>query len=192
MEQVNKIALVFLFLFLSVLLLPLNTGAEDNKEVIDQLKKIFNVEPTPCQDNKKCYCYEIAPTAEAPSLVLPLRYAKVQYCPVEVREGYIVFAFKSWDKGGNKVDEGRFLNKEMDGLWTSWHPNGVKEGEGYYKNGKQNGPFTTWHDNGKIAVQVNYKDGIPHGEWFFWDKTGKLTKKITWDNGKPVSKEEFK
>ena len=188
----NRMAFGFLLLFLSGLLFPLNTAAQDNKEVIDQLKKILNVELTPCQDNKRCYCYEIAPTAEAPSLFLPLRYAKCQYCPVEVREGHIVFAFKSWDKDGNKVDEGYFLNKEKDGLWTSWHPNGVKEVEGDYKNGKQNGPFTKWYDNGQIAVQGNHKSGMPHGEWCFWDRTGRLTKTNIWDNGKAVSKEEFK
>jgi hypothetical protein len=184
--------LVLLFLFLSALLPASSTGAGDNKEVIDQMKNIFNVEPTPCQDNNKCYCYEITATAEAPSLFLPLRFSKAQYCPVEVRPGHILLAFKSWDKDGNKVDEGCFLNKEKDGLWTGWHPNGVKDGEFYYANGKLKGQFTTWHDNGQISSQGYHKDGIPYGEWSYWDKTGKLTKKVIWNNGKRVSEEEFK
>jgi hypothetical protein len=188
-EQMTKMALVSLFLFLPALLLPLSTAAQDNKELIDQLKKIINVEPSPCQDDKKCYCYEITAIVETP---LSLRYAKAQYCPVEVRAGHIIFAFKSWDKDGNKVDEGHFLNGKMDGLWIGWHPNGVKANELYFTNGKEDGQFIKWHDNGQIAFQGHYKESMPHGEWCFWDETGKPTKKIVWDSGKLVSKEEFK
>ena len=184
----NKMVLTLFVLFLSVLL-PLNIIAQDNKELLDQIRQIINIEPTPCQDKKGCYCLEFTAKADSP---LPLRYAKSQFCPVEVHVGRIILAFKSWDRDGNKVDEGRFVNGKMDDLWISWHPNGLKAGESHYRTGKQNGQFTTWHDNGQIAVQGYHKDDVAKGEWSYWDKTGRLTKKLVWDNGKLLSKEEFK
>ena len=184
----NKLVLVLLSLFLPVLL-PVNIMPHDNKELLDQIRRIFNIEPTPCQDEKGCYCLEFTAKADSP---LPLRYAKSKVCPVEVRVGRIILAFKSWDRDGNKVDEGRFINGKMDGVWTSWHPNGAKAGELHYTTGKQNGKFSTWHDNGQIAVQGYYKDDTANGEWSFWDKTGRLTKELIWDNGKLLSTKEFK
>jgi hypothetical protein len=184
----NKMVSILLFLFLPALL-PLSTIAQDNKEVLDQIRQIINIEPTPCLDNKGCYCLEFTAKTDSP---LPLRYTKSQYCPVEVREGRIILTVKSWNRNGNKVEEGRFINGKMDGVWTSWHPNGVKAGELHYTTGKQNGQFTTWHDNGQIAVQGYHKDDAADGEWFSWNKTGRLTKKLIWDNGKLLSTKEFK
>jgi hypothetical protein len=184
----NKMMLILLPLFLLVLF-PVNLIAQDDKELLDQIRQIINIEPTPCRDEKGCYCFEFIAKADSP---LPLRYAKSKICPVEVRVGHIILAFKSWDRDRNKVDEGRFINGKMDGVWTSWHPNGVKAGESHYTTGKQNGQFTTWHDNGQIAVHGNYRDDKANGEWSFWDKTGRLTKKLIWDNGKLLSKEEFR
>ena len=185
----NKIVWVLVFLFLPVLF-SLNSMAQDNKELLDHIQQWApKIEPTLCGDDKRCYCFDLTPKFDNPR---GLRYTKCQFCPIEVQTGHILLAFTSWDCDGKKVDEGRFINWKMDGLWTSWHPNGVKQAEGYYKNGKENGSLITWHDNGQIAVQGSHKDGMEEGEWCFWDKTGKLTKTIIFSNGKPVSKEEFK
>ena len=185
----NKMVLILLFLFLRVLL-PLSTMAQDNKELLDYIRQWSpNIEPTPCGDNKRCYCFDLNAKVDRPQ---SLRYTKCQFCPIEVRVGHILLAFKSWDCDGNKVDEGRFINWKMDGVWTSWHPNGVKAGESHFTTGKRNGQFTTWHDNGQIAVQGYNKDDMANGEWSFWDETGRLTKKLIWNNGKLLSKKEFK
>jgi hypothetical protein len=177
---------IFLLLFLLVLL-PASAAAQDNREVLAQIRKLAQSEPTLCPDKKGCYCFEHSTKGNA-----PLRYAKSQFCPVKIERGRVVLLFKSWDPHGNKVDEGHYTNGEMEGLWTSWHPNGAKAAESNYTAGKQNGKFTTYHDNGKVAVQGRYTDDKTDGEWSYWDSTGKLTRKLIWDKGKLLSKQEFK
>ena len=185
----NKILLILLYLFLLVLL-PLSTIAQDNKELLDHIRQWSpNIEPTPCGDKKRCYCFDLTAKIDSPR---SLRYSKCQFCPIEVWEGHILLAFKSWDSDGNKVDEGCFINWKMDGVWKSWHPNGKKATRRNYTNGKQNGHFTVWHDNGRVEVEGRYTEDKGDGEWKYWNRSGELTKKLIWNNGKLLSKEELK
>jgi hypothetical protein len=167
------------------------TSTNDDKDLLDVFQKQFQSTPIPCANtNENCICYSLGSL----NPMLPLRYTKYQFCATKIEAGHLVeAAFTSWDEAGNKVDEGHFLNKKMNGQWVSWHPNGIKAGEGNYRDGKEIGPFTTWHDNGQIAVQGYHNDeGNFDGEMLYWDKTGKLTKKLIWNNGKLISRQEIK
>ena len=75
---------IFLPLFLLVLL-PVGAPAQDNKEVLAQIRKLAQSEPTACPDKKGCYCFEHSSKGN-----IPLRYAKSQFCPVKIEPGRVV------------------------------------------------------------------------------------------------------
>ena len=162
-----------------------NSYADQDRELIELAEKLFQTTPIPCQENHKCYCMEY----KLKTSKLSLRYTRSQFCKKEISPGSFGFQFTSWDKNGNILDEGFYLNGKLNGKFVSWHPNGIKESEGQYENGKAVGLFTKWHDDGSLSIQGYYKDGNFDGEWLYWDKDGNITKKLLWDNGVLTSKQ---
>ncbi|THF52707.1 hypothetical protein E6C50_00405 [Flavobacterium supellecticarium] len=69
-----------------------------------------------------------------------------------------------FDQKGNKVSEGKIVNKEHEGEWKIYHKGGkpVMTLE-YYKNGKLDGIRKTFYPNGAIAEEVTYVNGVKQG-----------------------------
>ena len=156
--------------------------AEDvDGKALQWLNGIMEPEQVACLDREDCICIKYKHSQLS-------RYSLARYCPMVGLESYEV---RTWDKEGNKVDEGYWLNGKPDGVWTSWHSNGVKAAESFSVNGKEEGKFTTWHDNGAISVVGYHKEGQNHGTWIYKNQNGKVIKKFEWDSGKLVSRKEF-
>ncbi|MFT5701141.1 MAG: hypothetical protein ACI8ZB_004030 [Desulforhopalus sp.] len=149
--KLNRICLYLLItLFFSI-----NVFAGDDKQLLDLVNGLFQSEPVRCSNNDKCYCLEFKSKSN-----VPLRFFKSQFCKKQIPSEKHTVSFVSWDKEGNKVDEGDYsINGKMIGNWVSWHPNGVKASEGLYSDGKPVGVYRSWHKNGKLASQGQYKDG---------------------------------
>jgi antitoxin component YwqK of YwqJK toxin-antitoxin module len=177
-------------------------AAEDlNDANVKLLQQLIPSRAAPCPNRKDCYCNEYSTKT-----ALPLRYSRAQYCPV-TSKGHLVVQFTTWDQHANKVDEGQYVDGEMEGDWVSWHANGTKEGqvlyvhglrqgqeltwhlngvkagETYYKDGLQEGRFTMWHDNGQISVTGEYVAGEPNGAWTMYERDGHIRIRKTFDHG---------
>jgi antitoxin component YwqK of YwqJK toxin-antitoxin module len=80
-----------------------------------------------------------------------------------------------------KKIEGKYSNKQRNGLWKAWYENGKLWSEGEYKDGKRNGKGISYYDNGKKYIEGMYHDDIRIGTWLFYDTTGILTKEVNFD-----------
>jgi hypothetical protein len=178
-------------------------SSEDSN--IKLIQQLIPSHAAPCPNRKDCYCNEYSTKT-----ALPLRYSRSQYCPVTVN-GHRIVQFTTWDPHANKVDEGQYVDGEMEGSWLSWHENGVKEAEGlfvrglrqgqeltwhpngtkagetYYKAGLQEGRFTMWYDNGQVSATGEYVRGEPNGVWIMYKRDGHVRLRKTFNHGKLVA-----
>ena len=69
-----------------------------------------------------------------------------------------------YNQKGNKVSEGKVVDKKFEGLWTYYHEDSkqIMTSE-VYSNGKLNGVKKVFYANGKIAQETLYKNGLKDG-----------------------------
>lgn len=93
---------------------------------------------------------------------------------------YAVF----FDQKGNKVSEGRLLNKIPDGQWKYYHfeSKSIMNIE-FYKNGTLDGNKKVFYPNGAIAEETNYKLGVKNGLSKTFSDKGKLIDEHSYKNG---------
>ena len=93
---------------------------------------------------------------------------------------YAVF----FDQKGNKVSEGRLLNKIPDGQWKYYHfeSKSIMNIE-FYKNGTLDGNKKVFYPNGAIAEETNYKLGVKNGLSITFSDKGKLIDEHSYKNG---------
>lgn len=93
---------------------------------------------------------------------------------------YVIF----YDQKGNKVSEGKLLNKINEGTWKYYHFEStqlmINE---FYKNGKLEGNRKVYYKDGTVAEDTNYKAGIKEGSSKTFSETGKLIDEHIYKNG---------
>ena len=89
------------------------------------------------------------------------------------------------DQKGNKVSEGKEVNKVREGEWKVYHPDGktLMSLENYSK-GKLNGLTKIFFANGAIAEEKGYKDGVQDGIYKKYNEKGTVLEDSNYKNGK--------
>lgn len=107
---------------------------------------------------------------------------------------------------GTKAGEGKYVNKQKEGLWKLYDGNEILSAEQHWKNGKKHGSYKVYYDDGSVSVDTyfenglehgfrkefwldgkrkfegNYVDGNPDGEVKYYNEEGQLTEKGTYKN----------
>lgn len=93
---------------------------------------------------------------------------------------YTVF----YDQKGNKVSEGKLVNKIADGTWKYYHFQSQQlMTVEFYKNGKLEGNRKVYYSDGTLAEDTNYKAGIKDGFSKIFSDKGKLIEEYFFKNG---------
>ncbi|MBF6608116.1 MAG: toxin-antitoxin system YwqK family antitoxin [Flavobacterium sp.] len=89
-----------------------------------------------------------------------------------------------FNQKGNKISEGKTVNKLHEGEWIYYHQNtnNIMTRE-TYKAGKLHGLRSVYFPNGKIAEEIHFKDGIRHGNYRKYTPTGVVLEETTYKNG---------
>jgi antitoxin component YwqK of YwqJK toxin-antitoxin module len=89
-----------------------------------------------------------------------------------------------YNQKGNKVSEGKEVNKLMEGEWKYYHLDSPKimTIENYLK-GKLNGLRKVFYKEGAIAEECNYKDGKKHGNYKKYLENGTIIEESIYKNG---------
>jgi antitoxin component YwqK of YwqJK toxin-antitoxin module len=84
---------------------------------------------------------------------------------------YAVF----YDQKGNKVSEGKLVNKLPEGEWKYYHFESKQlMSVEFYKNGKLSGVRKVYYKNGTLAEETNYISGIKEGVSKTYSEKGQL------------------
>jgi antitoxin component YwqK of YwqJK toxin-antitoxin module len=111
-----------------------------------------------------------------------------------------------YDKGKNKVSEGKVVNKLSEGKWTYYHKaSTVVMATENYSKGKLEGLRSVFYPNGKIAEEIQYKNNLKNGAYKRYTESGIIIEESNYknneydglaifrdaDNGTIVSKGKF-
>ena len=89
-----------------------------------------------------------------------------------------------YDQKGNKVSEGKLVNKITEGTWKYYHFESTQLMTiEFYKNGKLEGNRKVFYKDGTVAEDTNYKAGIKEGTSKTFSETGKLIDEHIYKNG---------
>jgi antitoxin component YwqK of YwqJK toxin-antitoxin module len=88
-----------------------------------------------------------------------------------------------FDQKGNKVSEGKEVNKLAEGEWKYYHfeSKEIMSTENYSK-GKLNGVKKVFYKNGKIAEETTYANGIKNGPYKKYSEKGDVFEDATYKN----------
>ncbi len=88
-----------------------------------------------------------------------------------------------FDQKGNKVSEGKTVNKLNEGVWHYYHK-GSKQlmKEENYKNGKLEGMQKIYFSTGEIAEETTYKNGLREGIYKIYAQNGNVLEESTFQN----------
>ncbi len=92
-----------------------------------------------------------------------------------------------FNQKGNKVSEGKLVNKQYEGEWKYYHENSPElmtlEN---YKNGKLNGERKVFYKNGQLAEVTNYSNGVKNGNYkkYAENKDNVVLEDVNFANGK--------
>jgi len=89
-----------------------------------------------------------------------------------------------YNQKGNKVSEGKLVNKLYEGEWKYYHEDSkvIMTTENYV-NGKLNGIRKVYYPSGAIAEEANYKDGKKDGSYKKYDEKGIVLEETQYKNG---------
>jgi len=88
-----------------------------------------------------------------------------------------------FDQKGNKVSEGKEVNKLYEGEWKYYHlaSKEIMSTETYTK-GKLNGVRKVFYKNGKIAEETTYTNGIKNGSYKKYSEKGDILEESNYKN----------
>ena len=88
-----------------------------------------------------------------------------------------------YDQKGNKVSEGKLINKLFEGLWKYYHQDSktIMTNENYSK-GKLQGLRTVFYVNGKVAEEILYKNNLKEGPYKKYTEKGILLEESNFSN----------
>ena len=89
-----------------------------------------------------------------------------------------------YNQKGNKVSEGKLVNKLYVGEWKYYHEDSslIMTSENY-ANGKLNGLRKVTYPSGKIAEEANYKNGKKEGSYKKYTENGIVLEESLYKNG---------
>ncbi|MGO4906430.1 toxin-antitoxin system YwqK family antitoxin [Flavobacterium sp. W20_MBD1_R3] len=89
-----------------------------------------------------------------------------------------------YDQKGNRVSEGKVINKLFEGQWKYYHQASklIMTTENYGK-GKLEGLRTVFYLNGKIAEEINYKNNLKSGFYKKYTENGILLEESAFKDG---------
>jgi antitoxin component YwqK of YwqJK toxin-antitoxin module len=102
--------------------------------------------------------------------------------------------FTDYDKNGNCVLSGNFVNGEIHGLCKYYYEDSVIKEIGIFNHGIRDSVWTFYYPNGLIEKVVNFKEGTPQiidsyndkGKQQVTNGTGKYSSRIYKNNGKTI------
>jgi len=88
-----------------------------------------------------------------------------------------------FDQKGNKVSEGKEVNRLYEGEWKYYHMESkeIMTTENYIK-GKLNGVRKVFYKNGKVAEEITYKNGIKNGSYKKYSEKGDILEDSNYKN----------
>lgn len=88
-----------------------------------------------------------------------------------------------YDQKGNKVSEGKTVNREKEGVWNYYHKSSkqVMSVE-IYKNGKLDGIRKTYFSTGELAEEAMYKNGNKEGVYKVYLENGTVVEEAFFKN----------
>ncbi len=87
------------------------------------------------------------------------------------------------DQKGNKVSEGKTVNRIKEGVWNYYHKASTQLMKvEHYKNGKLDGPQTLYYPSGKVAEEKFYVNGMQEGIYKMYVESGKLVEESNYKN----------
>ena len=88
-----------------------------------------------------------------------------------------------YNQKGNKVSEGKQVNKSFDGVWTYYHEDSkqIMTSE-FYVKGKLEGVKKVFYPSGKLAQETVYKNGLKEGFDKRYAENGTLTEESNYKN----------
>lgn len=92
--------------------------------------------------------------------------AKIHY--IESTDSAFV---KFYDKRGNKISEGHYLNEQKEGKWTYFSDNRIISEENFV-NGKKHGVSRKYYPSGEIFSETEWKNGKKEGKYEAFYKRG--------------------
>lgn len=88
-----------------------------------------------------------------------------------------------YDQKGNKVSEGKTVNRLNEGIWNYYHKGSKQQMKvENYKSGKLDGIQKTFFDDGKIAEEINYKKGKREGIYKVYLQNGTVIEEAYFKN----------
>ncbi len=88
-----------------------------------------------------------------------------------------------FDQKGNKVSEGKTVNRKNEGGWKFYHKASTQlMKEEFYKNGTLEGIQKTYFSNGSIAEETTYKNGQKEGLYKVYLENGTVVEEATFKN----------
>jgi len=88
------------------------------------------------------------------------------------------------DPAGNKVSEGREVNRLQEGEWKYYHNNSkALMSIEKYKEGKLDGLRKVFYDKGAVAEETNYVVGVKDGAYKKYTEKGVVLEEATYKNG---------
>lgn len=98
-----------------------------------------------------------------------------------------------YDQKGNKVSEGKVINKLFEGQWKYYHQASklIMTTENYSK-GKLEGLRTVFYLSGKIAEEINYKNNVKNGFYKKYTENGFLLEESTFKEGNYIGTAIFR
>lgn len=79
---------------------------------------------------------------------------------------------KLYDKYGNFIAEGKYLNKQKEGEWKYYQDEALIQKE-HYKNGKRDGEQKIFYSNGNLYDIKHFENGTENGMWIKYHRNGK-------------------
>ena len=110
-----------------------------------------------------------------------------------------------FDLNGKKIEEKKFKNGKLHGIWKGWYSDGSKKFIKKYKNGVIYATSEHFDPNGSKIIQRKYKNGTLHGKQREWYPNEELLKVVVyefgvingvynewWDNGEKKIEGQYK
>jgi uncharacterized protein len=72
------------------------------------------------------------------------------------------------------IEEGNYLNGELDGKWIHRYSGGDKMFEGSYSFGQPEGAHKHWYADGTVKISGKYDGGAKHGKWRYFQQNGEI------------------
>jgi antitoxin component YwqK of YwqJK toxin-antitoxin module len=98
-----------------------------------------------------------------------------------------------FDQKGNKVSEGKTINRLNEGVWNYYHKSSTQlMTVENYKNGKLEGSRKVYFLSGAVTEEATYRNGLRDGIYKVYLENGIVAEEINFKNGQYDGSAEFR